>query len=87
MTHTTTATAPARPLAALLEYRGFNKGLDQVLHKDYNQVIGELREALGINSRAGLHHYRNGKTTIKAAQAARVEQVFHKRGITEIWDA
>lgn len=85
MTRTQTATAPA--LTIDLEYRGFNKGLDQVLHKDYNQVIAELREALGINSRAGLSHYRNGRTRLRVDQAVRVQQVFNSRGITEIWDA
>lgn len=84
---TTTKTAKPLTLTTDLEYRGFNKGLDQVLHKDYNQVIGELREALGVNSRAGLSHYRNGRTRLRVDQAVRVQQVFNSRGITEIWDA
>lgn len=79
---TQTLTIPAG-----VEFKGFCKGLDQVLHKDYNQVIGELREALGVNSRAGLCHYRNGKVRLKADQAVRVQQVFSKYGITDIWDA
>lgn len=85
-TITKPATIPA-PFSTALEYRGFNKGLNQVLYKDYNQVIAELREALGINSRAGLHHYRHGVIRLRAEQAARVIQVFNKYGITEIWDA
>lgn len=80
-----TATAPA--LTTTLEYKGFNRGLAQVLHVDYSKVIGELREALGITSRSGLSAYRNGQVRLRADQAARVQQVFNLRGITEIWDA
>lgn len=80
-----TITAPA--LTTTLEYKGFNRGLAQVLHVDYSKVIGELREALGITSRSGLSAYRNGQVRLRAAQAARVQQVFNSRGIYEIWDA
>lgn len=80
-----TATAPA--LTTTLEYKGFNRGLAQVFHVDYSNVIGELREALGITSRSGLSAYRNGQVRLRADQAARVQQVFNLRGITEIWDA
>lgn len=79
------ASAPA--LTTALEYKGFNRGLAQVLHVDYSKVIGELREALGITSRSGLSAYRNGQVRLRADQAARVQQVFNLRGITEIWDA
>lgn len=74
-------------LTTALEYRGFNKGLSQVLHVDYNAVIGELRQALGITSRSGLHAYRYGQVSLRATQAAKVQEVFNSRGITEIWDA
>lgn len=83
----TGTTAPAPVLTTALEYKGFNRGLAQVLHVDYSQVIGELREALGITSRSGLSAYRNGQVRLRADQAARVQQVFNRRGITEIWDA
>lgn len=81
----TLTAAPA--LTTTLEYKGFNRGLAQVLHVDYSNVIGELREALGITSRSGLSAYRNGQVRLRADQAARVQQVFNLRGITEIWDA
>ena len=82
-----TSTTQTLTIPAGVEFRGFCKGLNQVLHKDYSQVIGELREALGVNNRAGLCHYRNGKVKLRAAQAVRVQQVFNKYGITDIWDA
>ncbi len=83
------STAPVMPapLTTALEYRGFNKGLNQVLHVDYSNVIGELREALGITSRSGLSAYRNGQVRLRADQAAKVQAVFNRRGIIEIWDA
>lgn len=83
----TAPVAPAPVLTPTLEYRGFNRGLAQVLHVDYSKVIGELREALGITSRSGLSAYRNGQVRLRADQAARVQQVFNARNIYEIWDA
>jgi hypothetical protein len=79
--------APVPTLNAGLQYRGFNKGLSQILHVDYAEVIAELRQALQINSRSGLSHYRNGRGNLRATQAAAVEEVFRRRGITDIWDA
>lgn len=83
----TAAPAPAPALTTALKYKGFNRGLAQVLHIDYSKVIGELRDALGITSRSGLSAYRNGQVRLRVDQAARVQQVFNSRGITEIWDA
>jgi hypothetical protein len=79
--------APVPTLNAGLQYPGFNKGLSQILHVDYAEVIAELRQALQINSRSGLSHYRNGRGNLRATQAAAVEEVFRRRGITDIWDA
>lgn len=81
-----TITTPS-PLTTALEYKGFNRGLAQVLHVDYSPVINELRQALGITSRSGLSAYRNGQVRLRADQAARVQEVFNARGIYEIWDA
>lgn len=83
-----TATSVITPvLTPTIEYKGFNRGLAQVLHVDYSRVISDLREALGITSRSGLSAYRNGQVRLRADQAARVQQVFNSRGIYEIWDA
>ena len=82
-----TGAPEAAPLTAGLQYRGFNKGLAQVLHVDYSAVIAAIREALGITSRSGLSAYRNGKVSLRAEQAVKVQQVFNAKGITEIWDA
>lgn len=79
--------APAPVLTAAYEYKGFNRGLSQVLHVDYNRVIGDIRKALGITSRSGLYAYRSGRVRLRADQAARIQQVFNRLGITEIWDA
>lgn len=81
-----TCTAAA-PLTTALEYRGFNKALELVPHGEYNQVLAELREALGITSRSGLHAYRHGNVRLRADQAAKVQEVFNRRGIEQPWDA
>lgn len=70
-----------------LEYRGFDKALDRVPHGEYNKVIAELHKALAINSRSGLHAYRHGKVRLRADQAAKVQEVFKRRGIEQPWDA
>lgn len=80
------AVAPA-PLTTALKYRGFSKALDMVPHGEYNQVLAELREALGITSRSGLHAYRYGTVRLRADQAAKVQEVFNRRGIAQPWDA
>lgn len=80
-------TASGLPTDVTLQFRGFQKGLDQILHKDYKTVIGKIREALGVNSRAGLLFYRRGDIRLRAEQAVKIQQIFHSYGVTEIWDA
>ncbi|MCC8174131.1 MAG: hypothetical protein LIO65_07105 [Odoribacter sp.] len=64
---------------------GFNKGWGQLQTKGVPQVKEELLVALGINNRVSLSHYKTGKLEPKASQAAAVESVFNKYGITEVW--
>lgn len=82
--------APEKAVPALapdVEFRGFSKALAQIPHCEYRTVIGELRQALGISSRSGLHDYRTGKVRLRADQAVKVQEVFHNRGIENPWDA
>lgn len=74
-------------LSTEIEYRGFSKALDSVPHGEYNATIAALREALGITSRSGLSAYRHGKVRLRADQVAKVEAVFNRLGIYDVWDA
>ena len=65
---------------------GFNAGFMQLRQCDVKQATKELWEALGISNRESFRYYRDGKIEPKASQAAAVELVFAKYGITEnIW--
>jgi hypothetical protein len=65
---------------------GFNAGFVQLQVKDTEAATTELWAALGINNRVSFGHYRYGRIEPKASQAADVEKVFHKYGVTQnIW--
>lgn len=66
---------------------GFRKGYDQLKQKDVPDAKKELIEALGIRetNRVSWGNYLNGNTEPKASQAAAVEAIFLKYGITDVW--
>jgi hypothetical protein len=65
---------------------GFSSGFMQLRLADVEAATSELYEALGINNRESFRSYRTGKIEPKASQAASVELVFKKYGITaNIW--
>ena len=66
---------------------GFRKGYGQLKQKDVPDAKKELLEVLGVkkSNRPSWGNYLNGKTEPKASQAAAVEAVFLKYGITEVW--
>lgn len=64
---------------------GFNKGYKQLSLKDEPQARIELNAALGLNNRVSLWNYRNGTVEPKASQAAAIEAIFAKYGITDVW--
>ena len=65
---------------------GFNAGFVQLQVKDVEAATAELWAALGINNRTSFIQYRYGRIEPKASQAAAVENVFTKYGVTtNIW--
>jgi hypothetical protein len=71
---------------------GFNAGYRQLQAYallngfDIKEATAELWEAIGINNRNSFSQYKNGEIEPKATQAAAVEVVFNKYGVTEnIW--
>ena len=66
--------------------QGFRAGLAQVRIGDYTEVRKALMTALGVSNRNSLSAYTSGRQEMKITQAAAVERVFHKYGVTEnIW--
>lgn len=64
---------------------GFALGYRQLRVMDVKNAKQDLWAALGINNRVSFAAYRDGSVEPKASQAAAVEAVFHKYGITDIW--
>lgn len=65
---------------------GFNAGYLQLRQMDVENATSDLWEALGINNRNSFTQYKTGKIEPKASQAAAVEAVFKKYGVTaNIW--
>lgn len=64
---------------------GFHKGWNQLRLMDTQQAQKELMDALGIKNKMSWNKYRNGQIEPKASQAAKVEEVFKKYGITNVW--
>lgn len=66
--------------------QGFRAGLAQVRIGDYTEVRKALMGALGVANRNSLAAYASGRQEMKVTQAADVERVFNKYGVTEnIW--
>ena len=65
--------------------QGFRRGLLQVRMGDFKQVRGELMEALGVRNRTSLAEYASGRRELRVSQAAAVESLFNRYGVTNIW--
>lgn len=63
----------------------FKKGLNNTPVKYVRQVRRELMEALGIGTRAGFLKRLKGEVEPKASEVAKIEEVFEKYGIVDIW--
>ncbi len=71
---------------ANVDYKaGFQRGFSQLSVGDAKAAREELLKALGVNNEISFYNYRRGDIEPKASQAAAVEAVFHKYGITDIW--
>lgn len=64
----------------------FKKGFGQIQQKDANLVKDEIMEALNLKSRGSWHLRLNGAIEPKISEVKLIEGIFHKYGVTEIWD-
>lgn len=63
----------------------FERGLDNVRAADYYKVRKELKAALGITTNVGFKPRENGTIEPKASEIEKIEAVFYKYGVCEIW--
>lgn len=64
----------------------FKKGFGQIQQKDANAVKDEIMKGLNLKSRSSWHFRLNGDIEPKISEVKLIEDVFHKYGVTEIWD-
>jgi hypothetical protein len=64
----------------------FKKGFGQIQQKDANKVRDEIMESLNLKSRGSWHLRLNGDIEPKISEVKLIEGIFHKYGVTEIWD-
>lgn len=63
----------------------FKKGWGQVKRNDSKSVRAEIEAALGINNRNSFFYRMNGDVEPRVSEAKAIEEIFAKRGITEVW--
>lgn len=63
----------------------FQRGYSQVRLKDLKEVKSELMSALNITTQVSWTGRIRGKVIPKIDEAAKIEQVFAKYGITDVW--
>ncbi len=64
---------------------GFQRGWSQVLAIHSKEVRSALLDALGVKSRTSFYYYLRGINQCSAVQAEKVEEVFNRFSITEVW--
>jgi hypothetical protein len=65
----------------------FEKGWENRKSKDTEAIMSEIMEALGITSRFGWKIRLLGRVEPKVTEVERIEAVFAKYGISDIWGA
>ncbi len=65
----------------------FRKGYAKVKREDSSKIKDEIMAALGYNPKSRSSWWRrlNGKLIPDLEEAAKIEKIFSKYGITEIW--
>lgn len=63
----------------------FKRGFSQLTIRDVKSARKELMEALGIGTRAGFLKRLKGEVEPKASEVEKIEAVFEKYGIVDIW--
>lgn len=63
----------------------FIRGYEQVQKKDLSDVRSEIMLSLGVKTSAGFRKRLRGEVEPKVSVAQEIEEIFKRRGITEIW--
>ena len=63
----------------------FKKGFDQVPRGKVSEVKGELMAALSVTSRPAWAARLSGKVEPKVSEARKIEEIFARHGIKQIW--
>jgi hypothetical protein len=63
----------------------FKKGFSQLTIRDVKSARKELMEALGIGTRAGFLKRLKGEVEPKASEVEKIEEVFDRYGIHDVW--
>ena len=64
---------------------GFMRGLSQLRLCDVKLVKAEIMAALEIKTNASYCRRRRGEIEPKISEARKIEEIFAKRGITDVW--
>lgn len=70
---------------AIPETFAFKKGWSQVQKSRIPIVRDAIIEAIGKNSPQGFYSRLNGLVEPKASEFLKIEEIFHKEGIYDIW--
>jgi hypothetical protein len=63
----------------------FARGFSQVQNKDLKTVRKELMEKLGLQTNPAFMQRMKGKIVPKVTEVRIIEEIFAKRGITDVW--
>ena len=63
----------------------FQRGFSQVMNKDVQAVRHEIMEALNVTTRPAFLSRLRGEVEPKVSEAEKIEAVFSKYGVTDVW--
>ena len=64
---------------------GFIRGLQQLRVGEVEEVKAEIMAALKITTNVSYINRKTGKIEPKISEARAIEEIFAKRGITDVW--
>ena len=67
-------------------HRGFTRGMGQVPMAKSEEIRRKLRSIIGGQTRSKMSYWLNGATIIQPDSARKIERLFNRYGITDIWD-
>lgn len=63
----------------------FERGFQQLRLCDVDEVRAEIMDVLGVTTNMSFLRRKAGKIEPKISEARAVEEIFAKRGITDVW--